>query len=63
MLNLALNVAGQGAKPTRILLKVKPSLMIGNSSIAIPGYISVQTEFIPAQGQKIRQNLLKNAPH
>ncbi|HRS54459.1 MAG TPA: hypothetical protein P5250_07105, partial [Bacteroidales bacterium] len=45
LLNFGFNLAGAGNKPTRITLKAKPSIMIGNSTITYPGYISINNEF------------------
>lgn len=52
MLNLAFNVAGEGAHPTRITLKARPSIMVGGQSVDFPDYITVNTEFGGAAGQE-----------
>jgi hypothetical protein len=43
--NLVLNMADAGGKPTKLTLKAKPYINIGNSTIAYPGYINIKTEF------------------
>jgi len=52
MLNLAFNVAGEGTHPTRITLKAKPSIMVGEQAVDFPDYITVNTEFGGPAGQK-----------
>lgn len=44
-LSMGLGLAGAGNKPTRLTLKVKPSIMVGNSTLKYPGYIKVNQEF------------------
>ncbi len=46
LINLALNLADASNKPTRISLKLKPSIMIGNYSINYPGYLTIKKEFV-----------------
>jgi hypothetical protein len=41
LLNFGLNLAGKNGEPTRIKLKAKPSIMVGNHLIAYPGYITI----------------------
>ena len=45
LINLALNLVDASNKPSRISLKLKPSVMIGNYPLNYPGYISIQKEF------------------
>lgn len=45
MLNFAMNLAGTGNKPTRIKLKLKPTINVGTYPLEFPDYISVGTEF------------------
>lgn len=45
MLNLALNIAGEGTKPTRLSLKLKPSIKVEGQELDYPGYITVTHEF------------------
>lgn len=49
MVNLALNIAGEGTKPTHVTLQVKPSIMVGSQSLDYPDYITVNRDFGPAQ--------------
>jgi hypothetical protein len=43
--NFGMNLVGAGNRPSRITLKVKPSIMIGNTAVNYPGYLSVNNEF------------------
>jgi LEA14-like dessication related protein len=43
--NFAFNLAGVGSKPTRIMAKLKPTILVGNSPVTYPGYITVKTEY------------------
>jgi hypothetical protein len=43
--NIVLNMADSGGKPTKLTLKAKPYINIGNTTIAYPGYINIKTEF------------------
>jgi hypothetical protein len=43
--NFAFNIAGEGNKPTNVLLKVKPTINAGGIPIVYPGYINVRNEF------------------
>jgi hypothetical protein len=45
IINFGLNLAGAGNSPTRIKLKAKPSMIIGNYSVPYPGYITISQEF------------------
>jgi hypothetical protein len=45
VVNLGLNLVGYGNKPSRITLKAKPTIMIGNMAMQYPGYISIKNEF------------------
>ena len=45
ILNFGFGLAGMDNKPTRITLKIKPTIMIGNMPITYPGYISVSKDF------------------
>jgi hypothetical protein len=45
MLNLALNIAGEGSKPTRLTMKVKPSVTVAGQGIPYPGTLSVGHTF------------------
>jgi LEA14-like dessication related protein len=43
--NFAFNLAGVGNRPTRITAKIQPTIMIGNSPLTYPGYITINTDF------------------
>ena len=45
MLNLALNLAGEGTKPTRVSLKMKPSIHVGGQDLDYPDYITLTQDF------------------
>ncbi len=45
MINFGLNLAGAGNKPSRIALKAKPSVVVGNMTFPYPDYITIRTEF------------------
>ncbi len=43
--NFGFNLSGTGDQPTRIMIKVKPSVFIGTKMITYPGYITVRNTF------------------
>ncbi len=45
LINFGLNMAGAGNQPTRITLRAKPYVSIGNFQIAYPGYFDIKTEY------------------
>lgn len=45
MVNFGLNLAGSGGKPTRIMIKLKPSILVNGKLLAYPGFITVRTEY------------------
>jgi hypothetical protein len=46
LINLALNIADAGGKPSRIGLKIRPKIYLNDSTpIEYPGYITVSKEF------------------
>jgi hypothetical protein len=45
MINLALNVAGEGTNPSKLTMKVKPSIQVGGQELAYPDYVTVSHEF------------------
>lgn len=45
LLNFAFNLADAGNKPTRVDLKIKPTIYVGSIPITYPGYIDLGTEF------------------
>lgn len=46
ILNFGFNLAGVGHVPTRFKVKLKPSILVGNTSLSYPGYITVKTEYV-----------------
>jgi len=46
ILNFGFNLAGMGSTPTRFKVKLKPGILIGNTSLYYPGFITVKTEFV-----------------
>jgi len=44
-INFGMNLTGNGNRPSRISLKVKPSIMIGATAVNYPGYLTVTNEF------------------
>jgi hypothetical protein len=49
IINFALNLAGAGNRPTRIMLKAKPTLYVGSKKLTYPGYIRIENEFTSGQ--------------
>lgn len=46
VLNLGLNLAGSDGAPTsRLVIKIKPTIMVGSFPMDYPGYITIQKEF------------------
>lgn len=45
VINFGFNLAGVGGAPTRITLRAKPTILVGNREITYPGYISIKTNF------------------
>jgi LEA14-like dessication related protein len=45
IMNFGFNLAGVGSRPTRIKVKLKPTIMVGSRAITYPGYITVRTDF------------------
>jgi len=45
LINFGLNMAGAGNQPSRVTLKAKPYVSIGNFQIPYPGYITIKNEF------------------
>jgi hypothetical protein len=58
IINLALNIAGEGTKPTRVSLKMKPSILIGDQEIQYPGYVIVSHEFSAEESKEVRGDVL-----
>ena len=45
VMNFGLNLAGVGNKPTRIKVKLKPTILVGAVQLQYPGYITIGTDF------------------
>jgi LEA14-like dessication related protein len=45
LVNFGLNLADAGKRPTRVSIKVKPTIMVGAMEIIYPGYFTVKHEF------------------
>jgi len=45
LINFGMNLTGNGGKPTRFMIKVKPTILIGSKPLTYPGYITVRTEY------------------
>ena len=45
LLNFAFNLADAGGAPTRIMLKAKPTIMVGSFPLTYPGYINIKKDF------------------
>jgi len=45
MFNFALNLLDAGDQPTRLSMKIRPSVMIGRQVVEYPGYFTITEEF------------------
>ncbi len=45
IINFGLNLAGAGNTPTRVALKTRPTINVGNFPLQYPGYITVKNTF------------------
>lgn len=45
LVNFGLNLADAGNRPTRVSLKLKPTILVGGLEINYPGYFTVRYEF------------------
>lgn len=45
MINFALNLADAGNQPTRLSMKIKPSVLVAGQTINYPGYFTIAKEF------------------
>lgn len=50
LVNFGLNLAGTGSNPTKVTMKIKPSIVVNSRTIDYPGYININTEFSSGQG-------------
>ena len=44
LLNFGFNLTGANGQPTRIKLKAKPTILIGNFPVSYPGYLTITSE-------------------
>lgn len=45
IMNFGLNLSGAGNAPSRVGIKIKPSIMVGQKAVNYPGFITVKKEF------------------
>lgn len=45
MLNFGLNLIDAGGQPTRLSLKIKPSVYVGGTSLSYPGHFTINKDF------------------
>jgi hypothetical protein len=45
MMNFAMNLLGVGDQPSRIRMKIRPSVLIAGQNIAYPGFFTITQEF------------------
>lgn len=45
MINFALNLVDAGNQPTRLSMKIKPSIIIGGQTVYYPGFFTITKEF------------------
>jgi len=45
LVNFGLNLADAGNQPTRVSIKIKPTILIGAMEIVYPGYFTVKHDF------------------
>ncbi len=45
LIRFCLNLAGVGSEPTRFKIMLKPTIMIGQTPLRYPGYITVRTKY------------------
>ncbi len=57
--NFALNLAGEGNKPTRFMLRVKPTIDVLGFQVEYPDYFDVKTEFTAGMGKAMRDRLVR----
>lgn len=49
LLNMAFNLADASGKPTRITMKLKPSVVVAGAPLVYPGYVTVNSTYSGAQ--------------
>ncbi|MGQ9805980.1 MAG: hypothetical protein ACUVRP_07880 [Chlorobiales bacterium] len=57
--NFALNLAGEGNKPTRFMLRIKPTIDVLGFPIEYPDYFDVKMEFTAGMGKAVRDGLTR----
>lgn len=57
--NFALNLAGEGNKPTRFMLRIKPTIDVLGFQVEYPDYFDVKTEFTAGMGKAMRDGLIR----
>ncbi len=57
--NFALNLVGEGNKPTRFMLRVKPTIDVLGFQVEYPDYFDVKTEFTAGMGKAMRDGLVR----
>jgi LEA14-like dessication related protein len=50
LVNFGLNLADAGNRPTRVSLKIKPTILVGVAEINYPGYFTVKYDFSSGEG-------------
>ena len=50
LVNFGLNLADAGKRPTRVSIKVKPTILVGALEIDYPGYFTVKHDFTSGDG-------------
>lgn len=45
LIRFCLNLAGMGSEPTRFKIMLKPTIMVGQTPLRYPGYITVRTKY------------------
>jgi hypothetical protein len=45
LINFAMNLSGQGGKPTRLKLRARPTVYVGTTQVKYPGFITIEEEF------------------
>ncbi len=50
LVNFGLNLADAGSRPTRVSIKVKPTILVGSLEINYPGYFTVKYDFSSGDG-------------
>jgi LEA14-like dessication related protein len=50
LVNFGLNLADAGNRPTRVSLKIKPTILVGAVEIIYPGYFTVKYDFTSGEG-------------